>query len=332
MYRRILALLGGLFVMALVAGTLAAASASASTLTTVSGKLNTVNLATRQMTVSTSTGTVTLKWNSTTHFVRNGVAASSKKLVLRDTVTAKYNSGTGMVTLLTATGPAVTVVSGAVTYAAKGTGVVTIGTTRVHTSANTKIARNGKVVALTSLTRKDVVVVHVAAGTNNALDMEDNGPEEGQVQGTITAISGNSVTITPTDGTAPVTVTADANTMIELDGQPAALTDLQLNMTAEAEYDPSTMLAYSIDAESEGEDLEVTGTVAAVDTTNNTITIAPSDGSPAVMLNVTASTEIQVNDASGTLADVQVGMPVQAEYDSVTMTANSIDAGTSADN
>ncbi len=327
MFRRIFALMGGVLMVVLMAGTLSASSASASTVANASGKLNTLNLVTRQMTVNTSSGILTLKWNLATHFTRNGSAAAARNLVLRDSLALKYDGATKTLTSVTAKGPAVTIVSGRVAFANNGTGVVTVGTARVRTSAYTKIARNGKVVALNSLTRKDSAVVHVAAGTNKALDMEDNGPEEGSVDGTITAISGSSVTIAPSDGSSPVTVTADTSTMIEVNDEPATLADLQVNMTAEAEYDPTTMVAFSIDAQSEGEDQEVSGTVAAVDTTNNTITITPSDGGSPVTLNVTAATEISVNGEDATLADVQAGMPVQAEYDSATMTAYEIQAG-----
>jgi hypothetical protein len=61
------------------------------------------------------------------------------------------------------------------------------------------------------------------------------------------------------------------------------------------------------------------------------VTIAPQGGGANVTLTVNASTEVDVNDEGGTLADLQIGMPIKAEYDTVTLLASEIEAGGSDD-
>ena len=69
---------------------------------------------------------------------------------------------------------------------------------------------------------------------------------------------------------------------------------------------------------------EVHGTIAAVDTTLNTVSIATSDGGSTVVLNVDSTTVITRNGAPATLADLVFGDKVEAKYDSATMLASSI--------
>jgi len=140
--------------------------------------------------------------------------------------------------------------------------------------------------------------------------------------------------VTRHDGGTPVTVTVASNTQIEVGGEPATLANLQLGQTAESEYDPTTLVAFTIqvDIPDNEDDGEISGTVAAVDVTLGTLTITPSGGGTNVVLTVTAATEIQVNGENATLADVQVGMPVEAEYDTSTGIATEVQAGTCPDN
>src|SRR5262249_34177780 len=112
---------------------------------------------------------------------------------------------------------------------------------------------------------------------------------------------------------------------------PGTLTDLLVSQAVEAEYDPTTFAAFSIDVSSESEDAGVEGTVFAVDTTLGTVTITPQGGGPNIVLTGKASTEIEGNSDGGALADIQVGMPISAEYDATTLLATQIEAGGSDD-
>ena len=69
-------------------------------------------------------------------------------------------------------------------------------------------------------------------------------------------------------------LTVNSSTVITLNGNPAALTDLQVGFDVEAKYDYSTMIASQIEAES---NLEVHGTISAIDTTASTVTITPDE-------------------------------------------------------
>ena len=127
-----------------------------------------------------------------------------------------------------------------------------------------------------------------------------------------------------------MTVTADSTTIIEVGGEPATVADLQVGQTAEVEYAPSTLIAFSIEIhfhESEDKD-EIEGTDAAVDVIAGTVTIAPSGGRVNVVLTMTAATEIEVNGENATLGDFQVNMPAKAEFDTATLVATEVTAGT----
>jgi hypothetical protein len=322
--RRTLECLGILLIVAVAAlGVVPAAQAA-----TVAGTVDTIDLAKKKITIKRADGTsLTLEVNAFTRITRNSVSTKLRRVALRDAITAKYFDTTAV--KLKATGQAVTTTSGPVVGVNTGTGVLTIGSTSVFTNANTKISRNGKVVSLDKLTLHDTAVVH-SSGDDDADDVVVNGPEEGEVKGTIKAITGQEVTITPKEGGADVTVTVDLTTIIEVGGKPAALADLQGGQTAEAEYDPTTFIAFSIEVdipETEDEG-ELSGTVAAVDVTLGTLTITPTGGGADVVLTVKAATEVEVNDEHATLGDVQLGMPVKAEYDTTTLVATEVKAGT----
>jgi hypothetical protein len=330
MSRKLLVLLGSTIVVTLlVMSALLAIETAAAASVTVNGSINTIDPAKKQITIKESNGaTVNLKIVSSSKITRNGKKSTLKGLTLRDSITAHFDASSHDASSLIATGPAVATSSGKVKNASRGTGVLTIGSKKFHTSANTTISRNGQIVSLSQITRSDSVTVHTKSGSNNALDVIDDGPSEAEVEGTITGVdtTGNTVTIAPSNGTPSVTLAVTSTTMIELDDNPATLSELQVNMHADAEYDPTSMTSFSIEAESASEEADVTGTVAGVDLTNNTITISPTVGS-SITLSVTAATQIQVNDEDATLADVQVGMPVQAQYDTATLVAQEIDAG-----
>ena len=106
-----------------------------------------------------------------------------------------------------------------------------------------------------------------------------------EVRGTISTIdtSADTVTITPDeqgDGSSnkpncdDIVLTVNSSTAITLDGNPAALADLQVGFDVQAKYDLSTMIASEIDANSNA---EVQGTISAIDTTADTVTITPDE-------------------------------------------------------
>ena len=128
MLRRVYFLLvGSAFAVLLLAGALLVTHASAATLSNVSGKLYSINLKTKQVTIATTTGRVTLHYSPNSRFLRNHAVSSVKGLVLRDSVSAEYDASSKMISQLVARGPAVTTVSGRVLRTAQRSGVVTVG-------------------------------------------------------------------------------------------------------------------------------------------------------------------------------------------------------------
>lgn len=301
--------------------------------TTVTGSVYAVDPAKKRVTIKTSVGTsVTLSTGKSTSITRNGTAVTLNDLALNDSITAQYKVSRLSATALAASGPAVTTTSGKASAISPGSGVLSLGSTQLHTNANTRISRNGKIVALGQITLNDALVVHVATGTNIALDIESDGPNESEVEGVISMIAGNNVTITPGGGAAAITVVVGTTTVIELDDGSGTMTDLAVGQSVDAEYDSTTFAAFQIEVNNEDQQQgEVQGTVFAVDTTLGTVTITPQGGGANIMLTVTASTEVEVNGEGGTLADLQNGMPITAEYDAVTLVASQIDAGGSDD-
>lgn len=295
--------------------------------TSVTGTVHTVDVAKRNVTIKTSAGTSVKLSAGRTALTRNGARVTLNGLVLNDTITAQYKVSTLSATSLSATGPAVATTSGKAGSVSLASGTITIGAQKLQTNAGTRISRNGQIVALRQVTLKDSLVVHTTQGTNVALDVVSSGPSEGEVQGVIGAISGSNVTITPDDGTPDVTVVVGTSTIIEVNDASGTLADLAVGDTAEAEYDPTTFAAFSIEAAGESEDAEVEGTAAAVDTTAGTVTVTPQDGGANITLTVNATTEIDVNGDGGSLADIQVGMPIKAEYDTANLLASEIEAG-----
>ena len=301
---------------------------------TVTGSVYAVDPAKRSVTIKTSAGTsVTLSTGKSTSIMRNGAPVTLKDLALNDTITAQYKVSRLSATALAASGPPVTTTSGKVTAVSGGSGVLSLGSTQLQTNANTRISRNGKIVALGQITLQDELVVHVATGTNIALDVVSDGPSESEVEGVITTIVGNNVTIAPGGGAAAITVVVGPTTVIELEDASGTLADLAVGQSVDAEYDPTTFAAFQIEVSSEDDQQqgEVQGTVFAVNTTAGTVTITPQGGGANITLTVNAFTEIEVNGEGGTLVDVQVGMPITAEYDAVTLVASKIDAGGSDD-
>ena len=317
-------------ILAMALGSIPAAEARSggSNAASITGTIYTIDVAKKNVTIKTDVGTsVKLAIGRSTLITRNGVPSSLPGLTLHDSITGQYRVSRLTATVLTASGPAVTAASGKASSVSSASGALSIGSQQLQTNANTRISRNGQIVALRKITLSDSLVAHVAMGTNVALDVLADGPDESEVQGIISAIVGNNVTITPDDGSAAVTIVVGTGTVIEVNDTAGTLADLQVGQAVDAEYDPTTLVAFSIDVNNESEEAEVQGTVAGVDTTAGTVTIAPLGGGPNITLVVNASTEIEVNGEGATLADIQIGMPIQAEYDSATLVATQIEAG-----
>ncbi len=313
--------------------------------------------------VDAAGGTVTLKdANGATtvlsvgrksKLTRNRKKVPISGLVLGDQAGASFD-GSNNVKQLSATGVAVSTVQGGVLGVSSGTGIVQLDGGGFGTDAHTRIVRNGRISSLGSLTAHDHAVAHVTGGgasphaatadasepdgdnNDTAVDVQVEGPEECEVQGTIAAIdlAANTVTITSEYGGDDLIVNVTADTLIEIenegegDGEAAAATiaDLVVGQSVEVVYDSETLNAFRIEVQDEENEGYAEGPITAIDAAAGTITI-DCYGAPVTLL-VDASTKIEKNDEPVVFADLRIGDEVMAEYNSATMIARRIEVYT----
>jgi Cu/Ag efflux protein CusF len=319
----------------------------------LNGTLYIVDATGHTVTLKDANGTATvLNVTRKTKIVRYNKKTNLAGLVLGDQIAAVFDNSNNA-KQLTATGPVVSTISGGVNNVTSGTGIVSIQKSKLRkdakTSVQTRVVRNGEITSLKSLTRLDRITAHLVKGgslspashgTDDAVDIQAEGPEESELKGTIAAVDvqAMTVTITPKVGGPDVTINVTADTLIEVDGEfesdseggqtggPATINDLVVGLLVEAVYDPVTLNAFRIEAEHEEEEAVAEGPITAIDAVPGTVTV-DCCGTP-VTLIVNASTKIRRDDEPATLSDLQIGDEVHAEYNTVTMIAKEIRAGT----
>jgi len=176
---------------------------------------------------------------------------------------------------------------------------------------------------------------------------EDDG-EEQEVSGVFTVDVASS-TITIGDRVLIVTTGTEIELEDEDDHDDATLEELAAFSTAhpdaiaEAEFVTENGQDFATEIEVEGDDdddddgdcddgdnAHVAGTLLAIDPNNSTITVQPDGGGAPVVLNVTNSTEFEIDDADLTLAQLfallQPGaqLRVEVQYDPETLNAEEI--------
>jgi hypothetical protein len=307
---------------------------------TLSGDLVGLSAASRTVSVRSAGGAqVILRVTNSSSLKRNGATIQITGLALRDRVNVQYVVASSALVTLKAQGPPVNSTRGTLTALDTAAGRIDLrtpsGARTFLLGPTTLIVRNGRAAAPQDLTLRDTLLVHTRAGARNpatALDVESDGPETDEVEGTISAIADPDVTITPEHGSA-VVVHVVAATMIELHDHgtetAGTLADLAVGQHAESHFDPATNNAMRIDVRvADGaHSLRVEGTVTAIDPTASTLTITPHTGSP-VDLTTDSHTRISLNEASATLADIPIGARAHARYDGTTLVASEIEAET----
>ncbi len=149
--------------------------------------------------------------------------------------------------------------------------------------------------------------------------------ERAEVSGIIKNLGSEEITITSKRGDIVLAVTPNTTIRIE-DRGTANLSSLKQGQNVEVKYNVYTKNAIRISVENENVAGEVEGTIQAVNTTNNTVTIT-SIRSGNITLTVTANTSIRIED-KGTVAlvELKVGQTIDARYDTANMTAIKITA------
>ncbi len=188
-------------------------------------------------------------------------------------------------------------------------------TLTLQTNERTEIVRNGQPATLRDLQPGDDARVVYDSITLIAASIVARGPEPTEpirIQGTIAGVDLRERTLSIyTLAGRTITLNVTPNTSIMLDDQPARLDDLKRGFTAGALFNPTTMDALRVDAQSFP---EIRGVIRSVSVENHTLTIAPSTGEPAVTLLVGPNTSISLNDRPARLEDLEPGFRVVANY------------------
>lgn len=289
------------------------------------GTLYAVDTTAKTLTIKDkSNALIILNITPDTKIKRNGSIATLADLVLGDKITAD-DDGLFTPHKIKAKGKQVIILQGSVQNIQNGK--IQISNHVVTPDRRTLITRNGKPASLASITLLDNAVAHLRNGSDDAEDIQSEGPEQGEVEGTISAVdlAASTVSITPDDGSADVTVNVTADTEIEVDGEDGTIDDLQVGQRAEAKFDPATFDAFRIEVEDEVEEAEIEGVITNVDLVAATVTIQDASG-VSVTVIATASTEITRDDEPAFLSDLQIGDCATAKYDATTFEAFEIEA------
>lgn len=200
-------------------------------------------------------------------------------------------------------------------------------TLTLQTNGRTQIIRNDQPATLRDLQPGDDARAVYDSSTLLAASITARGPataEPVRIQGTIAGVNLSERTLSIyTLAGRTITLNVTPNTSIMLDDHPAGLDDLKRGFTAGALFNPNTLNALRVDAQSFP---EIRGAIRAVSVENHTFTIAPSTGEPAVTLLVGPSTSISLNDRPARLEDLEPGFRVVANYVEVSLLALRVSA------
>ena len=315
--------------VAVTAVLLAATPALAAT-ARAQGAVVAIDLAKSQVTLRQANGkALVVGVRPGTTLLRNAQPVRLPRLTLFDTADVTFRSNDRVATRFDSSGPRLQPVAGPLQSLRIGAGTIRVGGRDLRLDAASKISRNGQAASLSEISPSDQVVAHTSPGDDRARDLLASGRRLDEIHGTLQTVSAAAIVILPANGTSALTLGLDARTAIELEHRSVPVSALRPGQRVEAHFDPKTRVATAVEAESDGEqeDAHVTGTVAGVNPSTGSLTITPAGGGSAITLRVVASTEIEVDGEHGKLADVQVGMPVRAEFDLASLEASEVNAG-----
>src|SRR6185295_13601609 len=180
--------------------------------------------------------------------------------------------------------------AGTVTIAARA------GSVTLKTDERTEITRNGQTASIGDLQITDKAQAKYDSESLLAQKIDATGGEDvrfERVEGAVSAVNeaDRSLTIAPMREGGPVTLNITSRTYITLDGREAGLADLTRGFSAGAMYNPESMDAVRVQAESFSEVRGIVRDVGAA-----TLTIATGEGDRSLTLNVAAGTPISLND------------------------------------
>ena len=242
---------GILFVFAL--SMIAAAPFSVQSATRLlKGKIVAINTKTHILTVSPVPGKfVKIKVAATTHFKRQGRVVGFSKLRVGDKTNLNYNPITRQATEVDdladnydihGTIESVDPVANTIVISSEEGG----NSVTLNVDASTVIGRNGAAATLADLAAGDKVEAKYNSANMLASSIKSE-MENGDFSGTISAITANTVSVTPDGGGADVVLQVVDSTVILSNDTVIAITDLHVGDAVEAEYDSATRIASKIE-------------------------------------------------------------------------------------
>jgi hypothetical protein len=205
--------------------------------------------------------------------------------------------------------------TGANTVSLKSGGILST----INLSPKTKFVRNGVSTTLKGLVLGDQITA-IYKTSLLPVKLKATGVKVSTVQGSV-----KNVTSTGSVQVGATKVKTNAQTMIIRNGSVASLDSIAMDDDVVSHVEDSSGEAEDIEVEGP-EEAEVRGTVSAVDTTLNTVSVTPTGGGADVTVNVTPDTFVEVSGVTATIADILVGMNGDAEYDPLTMNAFHVEA------
>ena len=251
-------------------------------------------------------GPAIFKTGTETRIVRNGTWATLNHLTLRDDVVVHARLDSNTAVDLIGQGPEVRETEGTIASIRAEEKSLTFdpenGTPPLVLAVDTAaiVEKIGSAAMLGDLKAGDPATIVYDPATGVAYSVR--GGAAGEIRGVTGFVSAvnpgaGTLTITPSDGGDPLTLTVTAATEIEVNGVHAALADVTVGLPIWARYNIRTSVAVKIEAgdreDPDDEYAAVKGTVGAVGATS--VTIHPEDGSADVVLTVDASTRIRIN-------------------------------------
>jgi hypothetical protein len=200
------------------------------------------------------------------------------------------------------------------------TGTVTVAVRNnyvtVRTDLKTRIFRNGEAAELGDLQVTDKANVSYDARTQVAKKIDARGTLEVElerIEGEVLSVDEQQkkVSVQPIGDGQPITFSVTDTTYITVDGSHASLGNLAGGFNVGAVFNPATMDAARIQAESYA---RVRGVVRDVSVPQNSLTIATGEGDRTITLNVPPGTPISLNDRPASLEDLRRGFLVAASY------------------
>ena len=200
---------------------------------------------------------------------------------------------------------------------------------------NTVVILHGVKTTVSVLQKGDNVEVHWVAGPNDTriARLINAHSDVVNVEGKVTAFSGDSITVQPNSGGDPVTLAITPDTVIQADAHQTSVTTIAVGTRVEIKAIKNadgTLTAIWIHVNNPNDLEEIHGTVTQVGT--DSITVDTGSGDP-VTIAVTPDTIIRIDDQMASLSDIKTGdkVEVNATSDGTTLTAVRIQVETEDD-